>query len=41
VVIFVRGYVNPRAIVLLEGLGKLENPMTSSGLKTATFWLVA
>jgi hypothetical protein len=27
----VRGSVDPRAIVRLEGLGKLENPMTSSG----------
>jgi hypothetical protein len=28
-------------IVWLEELGKLKNPMTSSGLKPTTFWLVA
>jgi hypothetical protein len=27
--------------VRLEGLGKLKSQMTSSGLKPATFWLVA
>jgi hypothetical protein len=31
----------PRAIMLLEGLDQLKkNPMTSSGIKLATFWLV-
>jgi hypothetical protein len=29
------------AIVQLEGLGKLKNPMTSSGIEPATFRLVA
>jgi hypothetical protein len=24
----------------LEGLGKLKNPITSSGIEPATFWLV-
>jgi hypothetical protein len=31
----------PRATMQLERLGQLENPVTSSGIKTATFWLVA
>jgi hypothetical protein len=25
----------------LKGLGQLKNPMTSSGIEAATFWLVA
>jgi hypothetical protein len=29
------------AIVRLEGLGQLKNPMTSSGINPATFQLVA
>jgi hypothetical protein len=41
VLISVRGRINPRAIVWLEGLGKLKNPMTSSGIKSVTFQLVA
>jgi hypothetical protein len=40
ILIFDRGSVDPRAIVRLEGLGKLKNPMTSSGLEPATFMLV-
>jgi hypothetical protein len=34
-------WVDPRAIVWLEGLGQLKNPMTSLGIRPATFWLVA
>jgi hypothetical protein len=41
VLISVRGRVDPRATVRLEGLGQLKNPMTSSGMEPATFWLVA
>jgi hypothetical protein len=36
-----RDRVDPWAIVRLEGLGQLKNPMTSSGIKPATFRLVA
>jgi hypothetical protein len=41
VLLSVRGYVNPRAIVLLEELGQLKIPITSFGFETATFRLVA
>jgi hypothetical protein len=37
---FVRGRVDPRAIVRLEGLGQLKNPMTL-GIEPETFQLVA
>jgi hypothetical protein len=36
----VRGWVHPRTIVRLEGLGQLKNPVTSSGNEPATFRLV-
>jgi hypothetical protein len=43
VLISVRVSVKPWAMVWLEGLGKLKkkNPVTSSGLKPTTFWLIA
>jgi hypothetical protein len=41
VLISVRGLVEPSVILRLEELGKLKNPMTSSGLEPATFRLVA
>jgi hypothetical protein len=41
VLIYARGRVDPRAIVRLEGLGQLKNPMTSSGIEPASFQLVA
>jgi hypothetical protein len=36
-----RGWIKPRAIVRLEELGQLKNPLTSLGTETATFRLVA
>jgi hypothetical protein len=36
-----RAPFNTRAVVRLEGLGQLKNPMTSSGIVPATFLLVA
>jgi hypothetical protein len=41
VLISVRGWVNPRAIVWMKGLCQLKNPIISPGIELATFRLVS
>jgi hypothetical protein len=41
VLISVRGWVDPRVMVRLEGWGQLKNPVASSGIEPATFRFVA
>jgi hypothetical protein len=40
VLISVRSWVDPKAMVRLDGLDQLKNPMTSR-IKSMTLWLVA
>jgi hypothetical protein len=38
---FLVGVEAPRALVWLEGLSQLKNPMASSGIEPAAFWFIA
>jgi len=41
VLIYFRGWLDPRAIVQPEGWSQWKFPLTPSGIEPATFWLVA
>jgi hypothetical protein len=41
ILISLRGWVDTRAIARLEGLDQLKNPVASSGIRPATFRIVA
>jgi hypothetical protein len=41
VLIFTRGWVDPKAMVLSEGDMSLKNPVISRGIDPGTVWLVA
>ena len=41
VLIFTRGWVDPRAMVRSEGILSLKNPVTPLGVDPGTVWLVA
>jgi hypothetical protein len=37
--VLIRGWIDPKAVVRLEELGQLKNPMTSSGIEQSTLGL--